>query len=123
MGVGVSVRARDRQDQENRAQPTAKAPDRGSDRPMLVLGVLAIVALGVVLRFVCRSDLWADEALSVGIARLPVDRLLAALRHDGAPPLYYLLLHGWMRVFGSGPAAARALSGLVGVLTLLPMWC
>ena len=43
---------------------------------MLVLGVLAIVALGVVLRFVCRSDLWADEALSVGIARLPVDHLL-----------------------------------------------
>ena len=28
-----------------------------------------------------------------------------------------------MRVFGSGPAAARALSGLAGVLTLLPMWC
>src|SRR6185436_1082752 len=103
MGVGVTVRARHRQDQEHRAGPAAaKAPDRRPDRPMVVLGVLAILALGVVVRFVCRSDLWADEALSVAIARLPVDRILSALRHDGAPPLYYLLLHGWMRVFGTG---------------------
>ena len=33
----------------------------------------------------------------------------AALERDGAPPLYYVLLHGWMRVFGTsdvrGPRA------------------
>ena len=43
---------------------------RGSPRFKLVVPVVlgAIVALGVVLRFVQRSPLWLDEALSVNIA-------------------------------------------------------
>jgi mannosyltransferase len=123
MGVGVSARRRDARDQQNRAEIAAERIRRGLDSPPLVLGVLGVLALGVVLRFVCQSDMWADEVLSVNIAKLPFDRLMTALRHDGAPPLYYLLLHGWMRVFGSGSTAVRALSGLAGTLTLIPMWC
>ena len=123
MGVGVSARRRDARDQQNRAELAAERFRRGLDSPPLVLGVLGVLALGVVLRFVCQSDMWADEVLSVNIAKLPFDRLVPALRHDGAPPLYYLLLHGWMRVFGSGTSAVRSLSGLAGVLTLIPMWC
>jgi mannosyltransferase len=86
----------------------------------VVLG--AIVALGVVLRFVQRSPLWLDEALSVNIARLPVDDLLDALRHDGHPPLYYLILHYWMKLFGEGDSAVRALSGLLAVASLPLAW-
>ena len=33
------------------------------------------------------------------------------LRHDGAPPLYYALLHFWIDVFGLGNLAVRSLSG------------
>ena len=122
MGVGVSARRRDARDQLGRSESASERLRRGLDSPPVVLGVLGVLALGVVLRFVCQSDLWADEALSVNIARLPLDRLMTALRHDGAPPLYYLLLHGWMRVFGSGPTAVRSLSGVAGTLTLVPMW-
>jgi mannosyltransferase len=81
-----------------------------------------VLVLGIVLRFVCQSDLWADEVLSVNIARLPLDTIPDALRQDGAPPLYYVLLHGWIRIFGSGGTAVRALSGVAGALTLIPMW-
>lgn len=70
------------------------------------------VLVGVVLRFVTRSPLWLDESLSVNIARLPVSQIPEALRHDGHPPLYYVLLHGWMAVFGYGNVAVRAFSGL-----------
>src|SRR4051812_42156636 len=122
MGVGVSARRRDARDQEQQDVSGPRRLPRGLDSPPLVLGVLGALALGVVLRFVCQSDLWADEALSVNIAKLPLDDLMSALRHDGAPPLYYLLLHSWMRVFGSGPAAVRAMSGVAGTLTLVPMW-
>lgn len=86
------------------------------------VAVAAVVAIGVVMRFWTRSHLWLDEALTVNIARLPLTRIPAALRHDGAPPLYYFLLHGWMRLFGSSPAAVRALSGLFAVLTLPLVW-
>ena len=44
--------------------------------------------------------------------------IFEALRHDGHPPLYYLLLHGWMSVFGQSDNAVRALSGLFSVATL-----
>lgn len=76
------------------------------------------IAVGVVLRFVTTSPLWLDEALSANIARLPVGDIFEALRHDGHPPLYYVVLHAWMAVFGEGDAAVRALSGVLGVLTL-----
>ena len=40
------------------------------------------------------------------------------LGQDGIPPLYYLLLHGWMPVFGTGEAATRALSLLFALLAV-----
>lgn len=80
------------------------------------------VAAGVGLRAAATSDLWVDEALTVNIAKLPVHGILEALRHDGHPPLYYLLLHGWMSVFGQSDAAVRALSGLFSVATLPVIW-
>lgn len=84
---------------------------------LLVFGAL-VLAAGVVLRFVTRSPLWLDEALSVNIAKLPLGDIAEALRHDGHPPLYYWLLHGWIRLAGDGDTAVRALSGLFAVATL-----
>jgi len=49
----------------------------------------------LVVYFYTRSDMWLDEALSVNIARLPLSDLRGALKQDGAPPFYYLLLHVW----------------------------
>jgi mannosyltransferase len=75
-----------------------------------------------VLRFVQRSPLWLDEALSVNIAALPVGDIPEALRHDGHPPLYYVLLHYWMDVVGTSDAAVRALAGLFSVASLPLAW-
>jgi mannosyltransferase len=80
------------------------------------------IAAGLVLRFWTRSGLWLDEALTVNIARLPLHDIPDALKHDGAPPLYYYLLHFWMVVFGQSNSAVRALSGLFAVLTLPVGW-
>ena len=84
--------------------------------------VIVVVLAGIVLRLHTTSDLWLDEALSVNIARLPLGDLLEQLRHDGHPPLYYLLLHGWMELFGEGDVAVRALSGVFGLATLPLIW-
>ncbi|HEY0487466.1 MAG TPA: glycosyltransferase family 39 protein [Mycobacteriales bacterium] len=84
--------------------------------PATAVGVA--VAAGIVLRFVSVPPLWLDEAQSVAIARLPPAAMFDALRQDGAPPLYYLLLHGWMALFGEGDLAVRALSGVFAVAAL-----
>jgi len=84
--------------------------------PLWAAGIVAVA--GLALRFASWGPLWLDEALSVSIASLPVSEIGDALRHDGSPPLYYLLLHVWLDVFGDGPVAARALSGVIAVGTV-----
>ncbi|MGH9114468.1 MAG: glycosyltransferase family 39 protein, partial [Acidimicrobiales bacterium] len=88
---------------------------------LLGAGVVAILA-GVALRFWAPSPLWLDETISVNISRLPLTEIPRALSHDGAPPLYYYLLHFWMDVFGQGDFAVRALSGLASVVALPVFW-
>ncbi len=129
MGVGSDalrrgLRVRSSGEPDGAAEPTdGDAPRRvGSDSVWLILAVAAVILVGIGLRFFARSDLWADEVLSVNISGLPLSHLSEALKHDGAPPLYYVLLHVWMRVFGTGNETVRALSGVFGVLTLVPAW-
>ncbi len=98
-----------------------RLPERGLARlGMLVAG--AVVAAGVVLRFIAPNGLWLDEALSVNISRLPLQQIPGALVQDGSPPLYYLMLHYWMLAFGQGEVAVRALSGITSVVTLPFLW-
>lgn len=91
-------------------------------RPLVMWAVAGMLLVAVVLRFVTKSDLWLDEALSVNISRLPLKDLHQALKQDGAPPLYYLLLHGWISLFGTSDLAVRSLSGVIGVITLPVAW-
>lgn len=76
----------------------------------------------IAFRLYSPSQLWLDEAISVSIARGSLPHLIQALRHDGAPPLYYLLLHGWIALFGTSATATRSLSTVFSVLTLPAMW-
>jgi mannosyltransferase len=105
---------------EPEGDPTRSPAHRWVVAAWIAVGVA--VAIGVVLRFWTQSHLWLDEALSVNIAKLPVGDIPEALRHDGHPPLYYWLLHGWMSVFGESDRAVRALSGVFAVLALPLMW-
>src|SRR3954467_8532121 len=97
------------------AAPQVLTAPRRRLAPKWMLAFGMVVAAGIVLRFVTRSDLWLDEALSVNIARLPFSRPAEALKHDGAPPLYYLLLHLWTDVFGTSDLAVRSLSGVISL--------
>lgn len=88
-----------------------------------VVALALVVSVGVALRFLTTSDLWLDEAQTVGIVRLPVGHLLDALRQDGAPPVYYLLLHVWTGLVGTSDVAVRSLSGVFAVASLPLVWC
>ena len=61
---------------------------------------------------------WIDEAISVGISSHPLENLPHLLRKDGSPPLYYLLLHVWMQIFGRGPVATHWLSLIPALITV-----
>jgi len=90
----------------------------------MLLAVATVVVLvgSLVLRFWTRSDLWLDEALTVDIAKQPLHQIPSFLKRDGAPPLFYVMLHFWIGWFGTSDLAVRSLSGVIGVITLPLTW-
>jgi len=84
------------------------------------LFLLGIVLLATALRFLLLDDqsLWYDEAFSVLLAKIPLPQALAFTAQDVHPPLYYLILGWWIRLFGEGEFVVRALSAMCGVATV-----
>ncbi|KYQ96986.1 hypothetical protein AWY96_00115 [Serratia plymuthica] len=82
--------------------------------------VLTILVFATVIRFISLTTryFWCDEASSVLTSRFDVDDLLYHASFDVHPPLYYLLLHGWMALFGDSIMATRSLSLIFGVMTV-----
>ena len=75
-------------------------------------GIIAASGLFFALLGVSRP-LWFDEICSAQIIRFwPVDRLVQMLQNDSGPPLYYLLLRGWVALWGESAASLRTLSGI-----------
>jgi len=83
-----------------------------------LLLVLAVLALGLRWRTLWASY-WGDEAIAIGIAAHPIGSLPQYLANDGSPPLFYVMLHFWMELFGRAAPATHALS-MIGALLAIP---
>jgi uncharacterized membrane protein len=64
---------------------------------------------------------WGDEAWTAVISRLSIPEIIQVTGQDFHPPLYYLLVHGFMRLFGESEWI-RALSTIFFVLALFPIY-
>src|SRR4051812_31021931 len=83
------------------------------------VGLGALVVLSLLLRTTQLGiGFWIDEGLSVGIADRPLGDIPEALKKDGSPPLYYMLLHFWLNVAGSSEAGVRSLSLMFALLAI-----
>ncbi|MFA6017374.1 MAG: glycosyltransferase family 39 protein [Patescibacteria group bacterium] len=56
------------------------------------------------------QSFWRDEAFSYFMAKKNIIEILFLTAKDFNPPLYYFLLHYWMKIFGSSEIALRSLS-------------
>ncbi|MBK6432533.1 hypothetical protein [Candidatus Amarolinea dominans] len=86
---------------------------------------LLLLALGVRAWQLTFHSLWLDEVFSLFWASKPVGdivRVGLTLTEDKHPPLYYLLLHGWIGLFGATDAAVRSLGVLLGALAVWPVY-
>jgi len=113
----------------------ARAPRRGfrERRPAAVASVralsadiwilAALIVLAVVIRIVTldNQSFWADEALTAYEAGLPFGAMLHTVAHvETTPPLYFVLIWAWAKVFGTGTVALRSVSAIAGV-ALVPI--
>ena len=101
----------------------APRPRPSGRRVLVAAAVVALVAVAAMLRLRALSaPYWIDEGISVGISSHPLDAIPGVLRQDGSPPLYYLLLHVWIAVFGSAPSATHALSAAFAIACVPAAW-
>jgi hypothetical protein len=84
--------------------------------------VLMAISAFIRTRYIS-GQFWMDEAITTGIAQHSLGAIPGILRHDGSPPLFYILLHFWIRIFGSSESATHALPLLFGMLCIpAGMW-
>lgn len=88
-------------------------------------GLCLLLAVAAALRFydLGREPLWLDEAYSWWAALQPLGALVSLVPTcDPEPPLYPLILKGWIALFGDGAAALRGPTALAGVIAVALLW-
>lgn len=84
----------------------------------LWLGLIVVLAAGLRLFNLGLRSVWYDESFSLVLANRDPGTILTATAHDYHPPLWYLLLWLWEKLFGLDLIAARCLSVGWGVATV-----
>jgi mannosyltransferase len=90
-------------------------------RPSPIELVIALTVLGGVLRFSTLNvqSIWLDESATLMLVHRGFSGMLAHLSaSESSPPLYYVLVWIWTKIFGAGPLGFRSFSALVGTLTI-----
>ena len=73
----------------------------------------AVVTLAVMLYQIQRPSFWRDEGATLAAVHRSLPQMFRMLGYqDAAHGAYYLLMWGWVRVFGSGEAALRLPSAI-----------
>jgi len=80
---------------------------------------ILIFTLGIFLRvfLLDEESLWLDEGTSLKIAKLKTLEIVK-LESDANPPLYYLILHFWIKIFGDSEFSVRFPSVIFGSATI-----
>jgi uncharacterized membrane protein len=86
-----------------------------------ILLLCLIVAVGTALRIydLGAESIWLDESISVHFSSGSLASIVAESWPDrNAPPLYWIILHYWIALFGTSEAAVRSLSAIFGILAI-----
>ena len=74
------------------------------------------LAFGLRLYRLGYQSIWWDEGYSIGISSKSLSDIASSTAIDIHPPVYYWLLHFWLRLAGKSEFSARFLSLVFGVL-------
>ncbi len=82
--------------------------------PWILLGIITLLSLALRFYHLGGESYWYDEIIMLRVAQ---DNIWAII--EGArPPLYIILAHFWIKLFGTGEAATRSLSAIFGVASI-----
>jgi mannosyltransferase len=93
-----------------------------NSKPRTIL--IAVLLLGLFLRVYCLTceSVWLDEGYSILWAKQEPLEMIDAVSRDVHPPLYFLVLHYWIALFGDAEFTIRFLSVIFGTLAIFMMY-
>jgi mannosyltransferase len=101
---------------------SAGAGRQGALSPAAI--VFALAAVGAAMRFgtIDVQSAWLDESSTIHLVRRGLTGMLSHLWSEETPPLYFVLVWAWTKVFGVGVLAFRSFSAVIGTLTIPVMY-
>jgi len=85
----------------------------------IVLALILLFGLGLRLVDLGGESLWLDEGGSVYKSGVSPKIFFRGEQPFVSPPLYYILLRGWINIFGDSETAVRLPSVIFGTLSIL----
>lgn len=87
-----------------------------------LLGIILLMAVALRFYHLGAQSLWNDEGTTVALVQRDIPTILRNAAADIHPPLYYLVLHAWVKLTGISEFAVRAFSALAGVGLVLAVY-
>lgn len=95
---------------------------RDFKKKLLETRVLFLIILGIAIYLrminIVSEQLWHDEGGTIFYVNSTWEEFWRRVTEEVAPPLYYLILKGWITIFGTSVFATRLLSVIFSVLTV-----
>lgn len=81
------------------------------------IALLVVFQLILSLFYIDAHSIDLDEPFSIFYSQFDLSALWKLFENENNPPLHFVLLHGWIKLFGTEPAAVRSLSLIFGIAT------
>ncbi len=97
--------------------------DPSLNRRDLVTVIVLVIAAFVIRSIALGSEsFWIDEVMTARRSGWGFMEVMRSIGERDHLPLYYVLMMGWGRLFGTSEVGLRSFSVLVGALSMIPMY-
>lgn len=96
--------------------------DIGCSRGRWILGLILLAGLLLRLVPIFSESYWLDEVITANAVNMPVKQMVANRLNNQHSPFYFIMIHPWARIFGTGEVALRIPSVLASMAALWIFW-
>ncbi|MCD4683180.1 MAG: hypothetical protein K8R86_07855, partial [Bacteroidales bacterium] len=95
-----------------------KLINRQTIQNILIPGVLILVNFIIKFTVIGYRDICHDEPFTIFHAQMDLKSLFKLFPNENNPPLFFIILHFWIAIFGISPLSVRFLPMIFSVLTI-----